>query len=176
MTEATLAAGTIIAKDDGAMDFIANATGAIFAEGWTPELQQHGRRPAGLPTACSRRCRPNTRRNFRAERRRNVHSIAGSMTGSSRPARTQVRGAARRSRSRGLPLGWRGPSSPPPSLFYAAFVLVADRHDRSTTRCCDWDGIGPSQFGGPANYVTVLTDPDLLAVIGNAFQLILYFT
>ena len=40
MTEATLAAGTVIGKDNGAMDFIANATGAIFSEGWTPELQQ----------------------------------------------------------------------------------------------------------------------------------------
>jgi raffinose/stachyose/melibiose transport system substrate-binding protein len=37
---ATLAAGTVVAKDNGAMDFIANATGAIFAAGWTPELQK----------------------------------------------------------------------------------------------------------------------------------------
>jgi len=29
-----------VAKDNGAMDFIANATGAIFAQGWTPELQK----------------------------------------------------------------------------------------------------------------------------------------
>lgn len=40
VTEQTLAAGTTVAKDNGAMDFIANATGAIFAEGWTPELQK----------------------------------------------------------------------------------------------------------------------------------------
>ena len=40
MTEATLAAGNVLAGDNGAMDFIANATGAIFAEGWTPELQK----------------------------------------------------------------------------------------------------------------------------------------
>jgi len=40
VTEQTLAAGTTIAKDNGAMDFIANATGAIYAEGWTPELQK----------------------------------------------------------------------------------------------------------------------------------------
>jgi len=40
VTEQTLNAGTVIAKDNGAMDFIANATGAIYAEGWTPELQK----------------------------------------------------------------------------------------------------------------------------------------
>ena len=40
VTEQTLNAGTIIAKDNGAMDFIANATGAIYAEAWTPELQK----------------------------------------------------------------------------------------------------------------------------------------
>jgi raffinose/stachyose/melibiose transport system substrate-binding protein len=40
VTEQTLAAGTTLGKDNGAMDFIANATGAIFAEGWTPELQK----------------------------------------------------------------------------------------------------------------------------------------
>jgi raffinose/stachyose/melibiose transport system substrate-binding protein len=36
----TLAAGAIVAKDNGAMDFIANATGSIFPQGWTPELQK----------------------------------------------------------------------------------------------------------------------------------------
>ena len=29
-----------IGKDNGAMDFIANATGAIYAKGWTPQLQK----------------------------------------------------------------------------------------------------------------------------------------
>jgi len=36
----TLAAGGDVAKANGAMDFIANATGSIFAQGWTPELQK----------------------------------------------------------------------------------------------------------------------------------------
>jgi raffinose/stachyose/melibiose transport system substrate-binding protein len=40
VTEATLAAGNVVAQENGAMDFIANATGAIFAAGWTPELQK----------------------------------------------------------------------------------------------------------------------------------------
>lgn len=36
----TLAAGAVVAKDNGAMDFIANATGAIYAQSWTPEVQK----------------------------------------------------------------------------------------------------------------------------------------
>ena len=36
----TLASGGDVAKSNGAMDFIANATGTIFAKGWTPELQK----------------------------------------------------------------------------------------------------------------------------------------
>ncbi|GIH28384.1 sugar ABC transporter substrate-binding protein [Acrocarpospora phusangensis] len=40
VTESTLAAGAQIAKDNGAMDFIANATGAIYAKSWTPNLQK----------------------------------------------------------------------------------------------------------------------------------------
>jgi raffinose/stachyose/melibiose transport system substrate-binding protein len=39
VTNETLAAGAQVSKDNGAMDFIANATGSIFAQGWTPELQ-----------------------------------------------------------------------------------------------------------------------------------------
>jgi raffinose/stachyose/melibiose transport system substrate-binding protein len=40
VTNETLGAGADVAKDNGAMDFIANATGSIFAQGWTPELQK----------------------------------------------------------------------------------------------------------------------------------------
>jgi raffinose/stachyose/melibiose transport system substrate-binding protein len=40
ITNETLAAGGEVAKANGAMDFIANATGSIFAQGWTPELQK----------------------------------------------------------------------------------------------------------------------------------------
>jgi len=38
-TAATLEAGAQVAAVDGAMDFVANATGAIFARGWTPPMQ-----------------------------------------------------------------------------------------------------------------------------------------
>ncbi|MET0522042.1 MAG: ABC transporter substrate-binding protein [Jiangellaceae bacterium] len=40
VTASTLEAGADIAKDNGAMDFIANATGAIYAKSWTPQLQK----------------------------------------------------------------------------------------------------------------------------------------
>lgn len=40
VTNETLGAGAEVAKDNGQMDFIANATGSIFAQGWTPELQK----------------------------------------------------------------------------------------------------------------------------------------
>ncbi len=40
VTNETLAAGPVIGKAGTSMDFIANATSAIFAQGWTPELQK----------------------------------------------------------------------------------------------------------------------------------------
>ncbi|MFI7544800.1 ABC transporter substrate-binding protein [Actinoplanes sp. NPDC049599] len=51
VTAATLAAGATIGKDNGAMEFIANATGAIYAKSWTPQLQKLAagqQTPAGL--------------------------------------------------------------------------------------------------------------------------------
>ena len=40
VTNETLAGGPVIGKAGNSMDFIANATSAIFAQGWTPELQK----------------------------------------------------------------------------------------------------------------------------------------
>ncbi|HEV8562103.1 MAG TPA: hypothetical protein VGR06_37775 [Actinophytocola sp.] len=40
VTAETLTAGAKISQDNGAMDFIANATGAIYAKSWTPQLQK----------------------------------------------------------------------------------------------------------------------------------------
>lgn len=40
VTNDTLAAGAVIGKAGTSMDFIANATSSIFAQGWTPELQK----------------------------------------------------------------------------------------------------------------------------------------
>lgn len=39
VTAQTLAAGAIVGENNGAMDFIANATGSIYADSWTPNLQ-----------------------------------------------------------------------------------------------------------------------------------------
>jgi raffinose/stachyose/melibiose transport system substrate-binding protein len=40
VTNETLAAGTVVGKAGTAMDFIANSTSSIMAQGWTPELQK----------------------------------------------------------------------------------------------------------------------------------------
>jgi raffinose/stachyose/melibiose transport system substrate-binding protein len=40
VTNETLAAGVVVGEAGTSMDFIANATSAIFAQGWTPELQK----------------------------------------------------------------------------------------------------------------------------------------
>lgn len=40
VTNETLAAGPVVGEAGTSMDFIANATSAIFAQGWTPELQK----------------------------------------------------------------------------------------------------------------------------------------
>jgi len=63
----------------------------------------------------------------------------------------------------------------PAAIAYAAFVLVplAMSFYYSFLR---WDGIGEARFHGLTNYITVLTDPKLLQIIGNAFQLVGYFT
>lgn len=39
-TQETLEAGAAMSEANGAMDFIANATGAIYAQSWTPNLQK----------------------------------------------------------------------------------------------------------------------------------------
>jgi raffinose/stachyose/melibiose transport system substrate-binding protein len=40
VTNETLAAGVVVGEAGTSMDFIANSTSAIFAQGWTPELQK----------------------------------------------------------------------------------------------------------------------------------------
>jgi raffinose/stachyose/melibiose transport system substrate-binding protein len=40
VTASTLEGGSKVGEDNGAMDFIANATGAIYAKSWTPQLQK----------------------------------------------------------------------------------------------------------------------------------------
>lgn len=52
-TALTLSAAATVAKDNGLMDFIANANGSIYAEAWTPEAQKlfaGQETPSGLMT------------------------------------------------------------------------------------------------------------------------------
>lgn len=63
----------------------------------------------------------------------------------------------------------------PAFIFYAAFV-VAPLCMSVFYSFLRWDGIGAWRFNGIENYVTVLTDADLLQIIGNAFLLVAWFT
>lgn len=63
----------------------------------------------------------------------------------------------------------------PAFLFYAAFVLVPLGMSLFYS-LLRWDGIGKWRFNGISNYITVLTDSDLLQIIGNAFELVAWFT
>ncbi len=131
------------------------------------------------PTACSRPCRPSTRRNWRSDRSRRS---AGWLT---RRLRDRTGGRSlprsprslRASRWRGVRRArWAGWLFVLPALvMYAAFVLVplALTVQYSTLR---WNGIGPQRFVGLNNYVTVLTDPDLVGIILNAFKLVVFFS
>jgi raffinose/stachyose/melibiose transport system permease protein len=63
----------------------------------------------------------------------------------------------------------------PAFAFYATFVLVPIGMSfyYSLLR---WDGIGKAQFRGLNNYFVVLSESDFLQILGNAFQLVAYFT
>ena len=58
---------------------------------------------------------------------------------------------------------------------YAVFVLqpLALTIQYSLYR---WDGVGPATWVGLANYATVLSDPDMLETIFNAFRLVIFFS
>lgn len=63
----------------------------------------------------------------------------------------------------------------PALIFYGTFVLVPIGMSiyYSLLR---WDGIGKAQFKGLSNYLVVLSESDFLQILGNAFQLVIYFT
>ena len=63
----------------------------------------------------------------------------------------------------------------PALLAYAGFVLIplALTVQYSTLR---WNGIGDSTFVGLDNYVRVISDPELVGVIANAFKLLVFFS
>src|SRR3569623_145086 len=89
---------------------------------------------------------------------------------------------SQRSRQVRLPTSVRGRTAlvawafiVPAFVFYATFVLVpiAMSIYYSLLR---WDGIGKAQFKGLSNYLVVLSESDFLQILGNAFQLVVYFT
>ena len=63
----------------------------------------------------------------------------------------------------------------PALLMYAAFVLqpLVLTIQYSLYR---WDGVAPATWVGLSNYKAVLTDPNLLGTIINAFRLIIFFS
>ena len=95
------------------------------------------------------------------------------MTDTSTLTRRQISRPQATRRGRGTVVAWLFIA--PALLFYGSFVLIpiGTTFYYSLLR---WNGIGAMQFRGLQNYLTVLSDPDLLTTIGNAFQLVLYFT
>lgn len=63
----------------------------------------------------------------------------------------------------------------PAFAFYATFVLVPIGMSLYYS-LLRWDGIGKAQFKGLSNYLVVLSESDFLQILGNAFQLVVYFT
>lgn len=83
------------------------------------------------------------------------------------------RAAAKRAVRRGTLIGWA--FAAPALLAYLAFVItpLLLGVQYSFYR---WNGVGPSEWVGLANYLRVFTDPNLLGAIRNAFVLIGFFT
>lgn len=83
--------------------------------------------------------------------------------------RVSLAGAARRD----VLVGWL--FALPALVMYALFVLqpLALTIQYSFYR---WDGVGPATPVGIDNYLTVLSDPDLLGTIFNSFRLVVFFS
>lgn len=91
------------------------------------------------------------------------------MKNSIAPRRAAARSVARR----GTLVGWLFVL--PALAAYCAFVIypLVTGIQYSFYK---WNGVGPSEWVGFANYLRVFTDPDLLGSIRNAFVLIAFFT
>lgn len=91
------------------------------------------------------------------------------MTTSIAPRRAAATAAARR----GTLIGWL--FALPALAAYTGFVIfpLITGIQYSFYR---WNGVGPSEWVGFANYIRVFTDPTLLGSIRNAFVLIAFFT
>ena len=178
VTAQTLAAGKVVATANGAMDFIANATQAIYAQSWTPEVQKlfagqetpDGRafeRPVGLRAAGEERRLVQDQSLHAAGRRLDAAQIQRGTTSVSvadppgegprrAPAGLAVRGSRRSRRMRVFVL-W-------PLIQTFKYSLY------------QWDGVLPARWVGLDNFKTVFTDHELLGVLGHAFQLIIFFS
>ncbi|GAA2750401.1 carbohydrate ABC transporter permease [Amnibacterium kyonggiense] len=88
-------------------------------------------------------------------------------------ARPERRRSTRRRSGRGALVGWL--FLLPATVFYIAFVLwpILSTINYSFY---DWNGITPATFVGVQNYVALVTQPELLGSIINAFVLIIFFS
>jgi raffinose/stachyose/melibiose transport system permease protein len=87
--------------------------------------------------------------------------------------RMSRRGPFRKGSRRAALVGWLFVL--PALLMYAVFVLqpLVLTIQYSLYR---WNGVGPATWVGLSNYVTVLSDPDLLGTILNSFELVVFFS
>lgn len=88
------------------------------------------------------------------------------------PARSKRRPSRRRF-GREVLIGWLFVL--PAAVFYVAFVLWPILTTINFS-FYDWNGITPATFVGVQNYVALVTQPVLLASIGHAFELIVFFS
>ncbi len=63
----------------------------------------------------------------------------------------------------------------PALLFYVTFAILPALHTAYLS-LFDWDGITLATFVGLANYLEVLTDPDLRAAVVHALVLVVFFS
>ena len=155
------------------MDFIANATGAIFAAAMDAGAAEAGRRQADARRAAE----GGPGRVPEGTVRDDVHAADDATATVARPiGRASPRPAARAHRSRGAR---RAPGRLVvrrcPPCVYAVFVL---RPLVLTVQYSLYAGTASASPLGRAwtTTSTVFTDPDLLEIIGNAFQLIVFFS
>jgi raffinose/stachyose/melibiose transport system permease protein len=63
-----------------------------------------------------------------------------------------------------------------PALVMYAFVVLQPLALTIQYSLYRWDGVGPATWVGLSNYATVLSDPEMLETIGNAFRLVVFFS
>ncbi|GIG54136.1 carbohydrate ABC transporter permease [Demequina activiva] len=104
-----------------------------------------------------------------------------SSPGASAPALTEeppgdIRSRRRADKARRLRAGLPGLLLVAPALFFYALFVLRPLAATVQYSLYDWNGITTAEWAGLDNYVRLVTDPDLIGPIVNAFQLILYFS